>query len=172
MSLEWRELPALRGRFHPEHPDDLEVVVHDGGPRFTDRRPELVWVRVLLAGAETFTGEVLNQPQQLASVRRGDRIQFVVPLAGKHPLMVRERYLQERAAWRVHPCSGCGLTELFDAPSDLIPKIFPNMGPGEMVEAFTVFCGACGGVQVVESATLDEPLDALAPSKRWWQFWK
>ncbi len=43
---EWRNHPTLESRFHPEHPDDLEVLVHDGGPRMTDCRPELVWVTV------------------------------------------------------------------------------------------------------------------------------
>jgi hypothetical protein len=45
-STPWRALPALAGKFHPEHPDDLPVIVHDGGPRITRARPEAVWVRV------------------------------------------------------------------------------------------------------------------------------
>ena len=173
MSLGWRDLPALRGRLHPEHPDDIQVLVHDGGPRFTDRRPELVWVRIVTAAPRVFAGEVLNQPQQLTSVQRGDRIQFVVPQSGEHPIMVREKYLAERGAWIVRPCTGCGLSELFDAPADLIPKVFPNIRTGETIEAFTVFCGACHGVQVVETASSREITGAGDTSfKRWWQFWK
>jgi len=42
----WRTHPKLKRRFLPEHPDDLQVIVHDGGPRITDRRPEAVWVTV------------------------------------------------------------------------------------------------------------------------------
>jgi hypothetical protein len=80
--------------------------------------------------------------------------------------MVREKYLVERAAWIVHPCSGCGLSELFDAPSDLIPKIFPKIQPGETVEAFTAFCGACHGVQVVESASSNETIDAAGTKSK------
>ena len=150
MTHEWRDLPALRGRFHPDYPDAVQVLVHDGGPRFTDRRNELVWVRIVMAAPTALTGVVLNQPEQLTSVQRDDRIQFVIPQSGEYLIMVRDKYLAERGAWIVHPCSKCGLTELFDAPSDLIAKTL-NIQPGETLEAFTAFCGVCHGVQVVES---------------------
>ncbi len=39
----WRSDPLLEGRFHPEYPDDLQVIVHDGGPRLTKNAPELMW---------------------------------------------------------------------------------------------------------------------------------
>ena len=173
MSGPWRDLPELRGRLHPAYPDDIQVLTHDGGPRFTDRRPELVWVRIIAAASGVFTADVLNQPLQLTAVHQGDRIQFVVPESGEHPVMVRAKYLAERAAWIVQPCDGCGLSELFDAPSDLIAKVFPNMRAGEMVEAFTVLCGACHGVQVVKIASREERTEAVATSsKRWWQFWR
>jgi hypothetical protein len=35
MDSRWRDDPLLKGRFHPDFPDDLQVVVHDGGPRLT-----------------------------------------------------------------------------------------------------------------------------------------
>jgi len=125
------------------------------------------------AASDVFAAEVLNRPQQLTSVQQGDRIQFVVPQSGEHPIMVRGKYLTERAAWIVHPCTGCGLSELFDAPSDLIAKIFPNIRPGETVEGFTVICGACHGVQVVEIASSKQSSEAAdTSSKRWWQVWK
>lgn len=173
MSCEWRNHPKLQGRLHPQHPDDVQVIVHDGGPRMTDRRPESVWVHVVASDGDVFTGEVLNQPQQLMSVKQGDRVQFVVPAFGEHPLMVQAKYLDERPAWVVHPCNQCGLSELFDAPSDLIGKVFPNLPAGQIPAMFTAFCGACGGVQVLElaSASEQEPVSAATP-KPWWQFWK
>jgi hypothetical protein len=139
----------------------------------TDRRPESVWVHVVASDGDVFTGEVLNQPQQLMSVKQGDRVQFVVPAFGEHPLMVQAKYLDERPAWVVHPCNQCGLSELFDAPSDLIGKVFPNLPAGQIPAMFTAFCGACGGVQVLElaSASEQEPVSAATP-KPWWQFWK
>jgi hypothetical protein len=173
MTNEWRNHPKLQGRFHPEHPDDVQVIVHDGGPRMTDRRPEAVWIRVVAVRDDVFTGEVLNQPQQLVTVGQGDRVEFVVPDAGAHPLMVRPKYVRERSAWTIHPCDTCGLSELFDAPSDLIKKVFPNLPPGAQPEMFTVRCGACGGVQGVEAPNGGErePIRGTRP-KRWWQFWK
>jgi hypothetical protein len=80
MASEWRDHPKLRGRLHPHHPDDVQVIVNDGGPRMTDRDPETVWVRVVGSQGDLFTGEVLNQPHQLLSVRQGDRIQFLSPI--------------------------------------------------------------------------------------------
>jgi len=152
MSHEWRNHPKLQGRLQAQYPDDVQVIVHDGGPRITDRRPEAVWVHIVASEAEVFTGEVLNQPEQLVSVKQGDRVQFLVPASGEHPLMVRPKYLSERDKWIIHPCDKCGLSELFDAPSDLIAKVFPNLPPGQAPEMFTAFCGVCGGVQGVELA--------------------
>ena len=162
MSTPWRQHPQLKGRFHPEHPDDVQAVVHDGGPRLTDRRPELVWVRVVGQAADVFTAEVLNAPAQLATVHQGDRVQLVVPAAG-HPVQVSPAWLAERAAWTIHACGGCGLDTLLDAPSALIAATFPALPPGAEPEMFTTFCGLCGGVMGFEKA---------APPKKWWQFWR
>ena len=139
----------------------------------TDKRPESVWVRVLGAQAGVFSAEVLNQPKQLLTVRQGDHVHFVIPASGESLLMVRPNYLAERAAWIIGPCSGCGSSELLDAPSELITRIFPDLQPGDVLEAFTAFCGICGGVHTVQLAANDSSTapSALA-SKKWWQFWK
>jgi hypothetical protein len=173
MQHEWRRHPRLAGRFHPEGPDDVQILVHDGGPRLTDRRPELVWARVLAVDSDVFHAEVLNQPVRLTTVRKGDRVQFVVPASGDNPVMVRPKYLEERSKWIIGPCSQCGLSELLDAPSDLIAKVFPNLKAGEVVDGFTAICGVCGGVQTVASAFADSE-DRGTPSvpRKWWQFWK
>jgi hypothetical protein len=163
MANEWRQHPKLLGRFHPECPDDLQVVVHDGGPRMSDRSPERVWVRVRSLHADVFSGQVLNQPRQLNTVRQNTEIRFIMPDGGKYPLQVREKYLHERSDWIVHPCQKCGLSELFDAPSDLIRKIFPNTPPDAVMEMFSAFCGQCGGVQIVEHKRFN-PEDA-GPTK-------
>lgn len=175
----WRRHPSLRGRFHLESPDDLQVVVHDGGPRMSEHPPELVWVRVTGVVGEVFYSRLLNQPHNLKSVRLGDTIQFLVPTGGKHPLMVTEKYLRERANWVVHPCRKCGLSELFDAPSDLISKIFPDIPADAKLGTFTTFCPLCGGVQGAELHGFGREDEAPTPTrepetseKKWWQFWK
>lgn len=170
----WRDDPRLQGRFHPECPDDLQVIVHDGGPRMTERRPELVWVRVTGSDGDAFTGRVLNQPEQLAGVAAGSTIRFLVPRGGEHPIQVGDRYLRERSGWNVHPCHQCGLTELFDAPSDLIRRTFPHLPAEATLDEFTAFCGVCGGIQVVERRGGDAgpPGDVPRPAGRpWWRFW-
>ena len=149
MYHEWRSHPRLKGRFHPQHYDDLQVLVHDGGPRLADKPPELVWVTVTASDGDIFRGRVLSQPHGLARVRQGDEIRFLVPDGGNHPILVSQKYLDERRDWVINPCNRCGLSELFDAPSDLIERLFPNRSGEEVPEALTSFCPLCGGVQVV-----------------------
>jgi hypothetical protein len=147
----WREDPLLAGKFLPDYPDDLQVIVHDGGPRFTDRRPEAVWVSVTARNGRAYRGKVLNAPQQLQSVRQGDEVLFLAMPGKTPPIQVSQKYLAERGQWVIEPCEKCGCTELFDAPSDLIQKVFPALAgrPNEIPEAFTSFCPICLGVQVI-----------------------
>jgi hypothetical protein len=149
----WRTHPDLKGRFHPDFPDDVQVVIHDGGPRVTPHKPELVWVRVTDCTGSLFSGRVLNAPTQLTTVHEDQDIQFLLPSGSKYLVMVTSKYLAERDQWIIHPCDKCGFTELFDAPSDLIRVIFPNQPKGAAMEMFTSFCPMCGGVQVVERKT-------------------
>lgn len=150
MQKEWHKDPKLQGRFHPDYPDDLQVVVHNGGPRLSKNRPELVWVRIIGCKDNIYSGEVLNQPKQLEEINQASIIDFIIPETGEFPLQVRKKYLSERANWIVTPCNKCGLTELFDAPSDLIKVTFPDTPSDVILEMFTAFCGFCGGVQVVQ----------------------
>jgi hypothetical protein len=174
----WRQHPGLRGRFHADHPDDAQVMVHDGGPRMTDAHPEVVWVSVTGVSDDVFSGRVLNNPHHLVSVSRGSEIHFIIPEGGDYPLMVTEQYLREREHWEIIPCNRCGLSELLDAPSDLMRVVFPQMqagpGPQKIVsQMFTVLCGNCGGLLVVRSKTQEtEPGLSPIPGKKWWQFWK
>lgn len=176
MTTPWRDHPKLRGRFATGHPDDLQVIVHDGGPRITDRAPELVWVTVTGCDGTAFSGRLINQPEQLTTVAEGDEIRFVVPDSGEHALMVTEKYLQERPDWIIQPCPKCGLSELFDAPSDLMRVVFPDTPPDAIMEVFTASCGACGGVQVVQykDAEVEDEhgVEPTGKPEKWWQFWR
>jgi hypothetical protein len=173
----WREHPKLKGRFLPDHPDDLQVIVHDGGPRITRTPPEVVWVTIRGMDGDVFRGRVLNQPHNLQTVRQGSEIKFVMPEGSEHPVMVTDRYLRERPDWVIHPCRKCGLSELFDAPSDLIRAVFPNSPPGGQMSTFTALCPQCGGFLGVESrgspaSCSGEAAPPPPPTKRpWWRFW-
>jgi hypothetical protein len=173
--IDWRNHPKLKGQFHPEYPDDLQVLIHEGGPRLTRKCPELVWLTVTGMDGEVFRGRILNKPEQLTGIQEGSEIQFVIPVGGAYPLMVSKKYLEERPNWTIHPCNKCGLTELFDAPSDLMKVVFPDLPAGGITEMFTTFCGACGGVQVVEyrGAEVDKGDPRVgSAAKPWWQFWR
>jgi hypothetical protein len=176
MGNEWREHPKLKGRFHAHHTDDLQVLVHDGGPRLSRNPAEAVWVTVTGMDGEEFRGRILNQPHNLRSVHQGSEIKFAVADGADFPVMVTDKYLQERGAWVIHPCRKCGFSELFDAPSDLIRVVFPNTPADAQMSMFTAFCPLCGGVQGVEAkdnlAGGKGPSAAPPSAKRpWWRFW-
>lgn len=86
MTTVWRQHPKLAGRFHVDYPDDVQVLAHDGGPRLTDRSPELIWVRITACDGDVFTARVLNQPHQLSSVTQGTEIRFIAPAGSEHLL--------------------------------------------------------------------------------------
>jgi hypothetical protein len=173
----WRDHPKLKGRFLPDYPDDLQVLVHDGGPRITRNPAEAVWVRVTGMDGDVFRGRLLNQPHNLQSVRQGSEITFVVAEGAKLPVMVTDKYLTQRREWIIHPCRRCGFSELFDAPSDLIRVVFPHTPPDAQMSMFTALCPLCGGVQGVQSRTTlvpggKEAAPPPASGKRpWWRFW-
>lgn len=171
LEASWRDALGLKGRFHPEHSDDLQVIVHDGGPRLTETTPELMWVRVLGQRGVAYEAEVLNTPHNLKTVAFGSKILFLALPEVEHPFRVTEKYLTEREIWDVVPCDKCGFPELFDAPSDLISKLLPTIEPGDLVAAFTTFCPFCRGVQVVDLKD-KSAMDGAKSSRKWWQFWK
>lgn len=156
----WRTDRWLRGRWHKQFPDDVQVLVHDGEPRRTGRQPEGCWVRVdatepspprptvdaagapVARGDVVYVGTLLNQPRHLATVGQGERVRVVPDPGGRHPLMVTEAYLAERAAWTVTPCPRCGLAEGLDPPSVMAATRFPGLA--DPVEAFTAHCPVCG----------------------------
>lgn len=165
--MHWRNHSSLKGRLHPQHPDDLQVVVHDGGPRLSNQRPELVWVSITALQGNVFEGKVLNQPTNLTSVKQGQSVQFLVETGTEHAVMVTGKYLREKSNWKIAPCTKCGFTELFDAPTDLVKATFPNMPADAQLEGFTAFCPLCGGVQTIESLA---PVSSMI-SRPWWKFW-
>lgn len=144
----WREHPRLKGRFRGQHPDDLQVIVHDGPPRNGQRRHEMVWVRVTGMEGSVLRGVVLDKPAQLLSVRQGGVVQFLP--AGAHPVMVSAAYLRERGDWRIHPCKGCGFSELFEPPSHIARAALAETPAGQPTMVFAAACPLCGGAQGLE----------------------
>jgi hypothetical protein len=146
----WRDDVLLKGRFLPDYPDDLQVIVHDGGPRITEAAPELVWAHLNgMTKDGHFTAVVHNKPHGLKGVTAGGQIQFMMKPSWEHPVQVRDEYLKERLDWKILACDKCGFDELFDPPSALMAKIFSNVPADAKPEAFTSFCPLCGGVQMV-----------------------
>lgn len=140
----WRTDPGLRGRFHPQYPDDVQVLVHDGEPRRSGKRTEVCWVRVVAGDDGLYEGELLNQPHGLVTVKAGDRIRFFARAGGKHPLYVTAEYLAERDGWEIQPCPSCGLREALDPPSVMARTRFPEAVGDAVPVMFTAHCALCG----------------------------
>jgi hypothetical protein len=200
MVTPWRSDPHLASLFLIEHPDDLQVLVHDGEPRRTQRKPEVCWVTVTgvsqvlrfpVAGPDAiphtvegaqwqerpvYAGTLLNAPAQLDSVKRGDTIQLIHTPGMPQPILVRPEYLSERPDWALVPCNRCGADQGLDAPTVMARTRFPAMPPDAVMEAFSAFCG-CGGFMMLSKLARD-PDSAFAPEappapalKPWWRFW-
>lgn len=185
----WHTDPDLAPHLHPDFPDDVRVIVHDGEPRRTGTAPELCWVRIEAqagelhlparpafgdapaAGPETrrvYRGTLLNTPHGLRTIGEGDALLFVAVAGLDGALRVTSAYLAERPAWTLSPCSGCGADQALDPPSVMARTRFGGMGGGS-VEMFTAFC-FCGGTQAL--ARLDREEHDPAPRRRpWWKFW-
>jgi hypothetical protein len=184
----WRWESCLYGQFHPECPDDVQVIVHDGEPRRTGRRPEVCWVtiiameppiqRVALHSEATrlskeefdarynipfpvFVGRMLNAPHALSSVKQGESIRFIMSPGLEYPLHVSSDYLRERPRWGVSPCGKCGASECLDPPTVMFHTRFPSTPPDAIPEMFTAFCAFCGGTQLLSDLSrMQEALPA------------
>jgi hypothetical protein len=173
----WRTDPALAGKFHPDFPDDLQIVVHDGEPRRVGRKPELCWVRVVAAeqGPErpvmsgsssqapspsraVYVAELLSSPFELTSVKQGDSIRFLADPGSADPVSVTSAYLAERAAWQIQPCRTCGAHEGLDPPAVMAATRFPDVDSPPLT--FTSHCSLCGGLQLLQR------IDAPGPDAR------
>jgi hypothetical protein len=159
----WRSDPDLAGRFHPEYPDDLQFMAHDGEPRRTGRQGELCWARMIgverapkrtfsepIPAAEwVYLATLLNAPTQLSTIRQGDTIRLLSGTGVEHPLLVTQQYLAERPLWTIRACDRCGLREVLDPPSVMVKLRFPSLPEGHLLHSFTSFCVLCGGGQVL-----------------------
>jgi hypothetical protein len=150
----WRRDTRLSDLLHPDYPDDIQALLHDGGPLFRTAAPELVWVRLTdRVDDGIYRGTLLNQPFGLTNRQQGDTIHVAVADGAHRLVYIGDRYLYERYAWSVDPCHQCGLSVLFDAPSDLLAATFAKVPADLAMVEFTATCPLCGGKQFVRSAS-------------------
>lgn len=180
--MEWRHHPALKKLFHPDHPDDLPAIIHDGF-RAATRSPEKVWITVKGIQNNLLEGILLNEPEQLPDIKQGQQYKFLISTVGI-PILVSDEYLDQTQEWVIEiPCNECGNDVLFDTPQELISIAFPDLPEDATMDAFSTFCPLCKGAMVIKhkDAKLDEDSFAgnsagkpsRAKSKRkWYQIWK
>jgi hypothetical protein len=148
-AVDWKNDPSLKGRFHPNAPDDIEVVIHDGHPGFSGKSPERAWVRVRGRRGSAWMGTLLNQPFHLKSKSEGSEVLFVAPAKGKYLVQVSEQYLREREEWRIGECSQCGMTETLSPPSEILTHTNVPADARSQVRQVTAPCPFCKGSQVL-----------------------
>lgn len=186
MTTPWRSDPDLAGKLHPQHPDDVQVIVHDGEPRRTQRSPEACWVRITGTGGvlrsplappgatapptaasarwlerTVYVGQLLNAPHQLTTLAQGAVVRFVHAPGLPHPLLITAAYEGERPRWAFTPCDRCGADQALDPPTIMARTRFPNAPAGAVPVAFAAFC-PCGGTMMLAQIE-DAPTAASAP---------
>lgn len=193
----WRTDATIAGGFRADLPDDLQVVVHDGEPRRTQKGPEGCWVRAtgvhatlkfpvmrkdtkmpLHASAAqwiertVYRGTLLNQPHHLTETRKDGEVLFLHAPGLPHPLQVRAAYLAERARWAFAPCDKCGADQALDPPTVMAKTRFPDAPGGAVPIAFSAFC-VCGGTMMLTLLEGAIPEAAAPPTEKkpWWKFW-
>lgn len=174
----WHDDPNLQGRFHPQYPDDLQVILHEGSFRFTQNKPEIVWGRIGLGLEFRFDNNevvrayraiLLNQPVYLRSFKVGQEIMFVAHKDYQHAIYVTQEYIGDRAYYDIIPCDKCGLPELFDPIPKLYNHSFPGVKeqtPAQSLVVFTSFCPMCGGTMGVVQKGVKMPDNWKAPEAK------
>jgi hypothetical protein len=108
----------------------------DGAPRPVTGQP---------AGSRLYRATLASTPRALTSIAAGAPLRFLADPGGRHPLMVTDAYLDERAHWQLTPCPRCGLHEGLDPPSLMAATRFPELAADARPLVFAAPCPACTG---------------------------
>src|SRR5213078_1242072 len=182
----WRSDPELSARFHPQYPDHVQVVLHDGEPRRTQRKPETCWIEVTALHARVrfasvarapgaplatervhwierpvYRGTLLHATHAL-TIQNGQSLLFVVVPGIPYPLQVDEAYLAERVQWAFRPCDRCGADQGLDLPTTMARTRFGDH-PGSVPIRFTAFCPCGGTMELQRLDAAAEPAHASEP---------
>lgn len=151
MEALWTEDPLLKGKFHPEHPDHVQVLIHAGNPKFSGKRAEIAWVRVTESRGQYYIGSLVSPPKQLDNIRQGDDMLFMAVPSGPYPFLIGADYLEDRKNWIISPCSKCGFTEMFQSPTKHAEALMrqDNVPEGKTPIMLATSCPICGGIQML-----------------------
>jgi hypothetical protein len=182
MAAPWHNDPLLVGKFHATYPNDVQVIMHDGGPRLSTIAPELMWVRLhglasqSRASFRVYRGTLLGDAQRLPNLKAGALVLVLTASGSPHPIRTTDAYIEDRARYDIRPCCGCGFSELFDPPMALGRRLHPEIPEGAKMANYATRCALCGGLQEVVAKeggiTIDPDLETTEPPQRWWTDWK
>jgi len=124
----------------------MQVVIHQGGPMFSNVPHELVPADLVQEDGALMLVRVRESPKAVAGISAGDTVRVLRTPSFEFPILVSDSYLRERRhSYILMPCGECGFAELFDLPSDLAAETFEGPAPS----MFTTRCPLCGGGMVI-----------------------
>lgn len=154
----WRKDPLLAGRFHPQHPNDLQVSFFLPA----HRQVEQMWVRLdrEVPSLGAWGGTLLNTSHLDPTLTQGTRVDVRGAKGAKAPLWVSAVMAKNLERWDA-VCSACGFDLVLEPVEALLARQFPGMPEGSVMEVFTTRCAMCNQTQSValrrDTATLEEP---------------
>jgi len=145
----WREDPALRGRFHEELEDDIEVLF----VLLAHRTLERMWVRLHGVSDFGYRGRLLNTSHVEGSLESGSEVLVRLHRGAKdgEPALIWVPPVAEEnlRSWRSQ-CRECGFDLVLRSVDELAKQQFPGAPPGAVPEMFTRRCLLCQGTMTVE----------------------
>jgi WD40 repeat protein len=146
--VSWRNDPVLRGKFHPEYPDAVAVIVHEREGGIAGHKPVSMWVELFDKRGDVYVGTVRSE-SPLSTVSEGDTLLFVAVEKAKQFVHITPQYLEERKSWRFEPCRKCGFPMGFEPPSVLLERAVSNPADRDRTVKCAVPCPVCDGQQML-----------------------
>ncbi len=152
----WRKDPLLAGRFHPQHPNDLQVSFFLPA----HRQVEQMWVRLdgEVPALHAWGGTLLNTSHLDPALTQGTRVAVRGAKGAEAPLWVSEVMAKNLERWDA-TCSACGFDLVLEPVEALLARQFPGLPEGSVMEAFTTRCAMCNQTQSVSLRRDGAPLE-------------
>lgn len=157
----WKKDPFFKGRFHPNHPNDVQVTFFfvEGGTA------EQMWVRIEreTATAGVYEGTLLNTAHTRPELASGTTVKVRGAPGVKGPLWLSEVMAANAASWDAR-CEACGFDLVLEPVDAVIARTFPDAPAGSTMEAFTTRCAMCRQTQLVQHRSVAELVPPAGPS--------
>lgn len=158
----WHGDPDLQGLFHPDCPDDVEVLFF-----FPHKRvKEKMWVRLQQIRPDIggYQGELLNSSYTLNALTKGRQIMLRKSPGLPAPFYLTPEMLENQRDWDIH-CTSCGFDAVFRPIGELASMQFPDAPDGALPVAFTTRCPLCKDTMTLELKETKRNFETSTPGK-------